>query len=158
MDVFVLLAVIIIPVISLLVFVGCGLQTAGGPQPTTGPFDVPVTLRIHGYHVGAGVTEIVVEFTADVGYMTRQTSVTLSHDEIVPDMSVEFPEFFLNDFNLTHPHDEGTVTCKCTVTFDGDQIDPDVEEASHEKIEGDPTPLFSLTRQPEGWDFFFDQP
>jgi len=41
MDGFVLLAVIIIPVISLLVFVGCGLTTTGGPQPTTGPFDVP---------------------------------------------------------------------------------------------------------------------
>ena len=157
MDPIVLLApLILLVIVSLLVFVGCGLSTEGIGDPLEPPYDTPVTLHIHGYHIGAGVKSIDVLFEANIensNLPKRTTKHHLTHDDIAPDMFVDFPETFINDFALVRLIETGTVTCQCLITYENEDVEQ--PEALHPKVEDEPVKEFSLTRNVEQPSNFF---
>ena len=136
---------ILLPIVLLLAFLGCGLQTAGSgilPEP---PFDTPVTLTIMPFeHIAAGVKSVEVMFTADVG-QHRTSALTLTPSDVKPGNQ-------FNDFNLVNLVEAGTVACKCLVTYEGG--DTDDAEAVHEKVSDEPLVEFKLARD-DHLDFFF---
>jgi hypothetical protein len=149
-----LIPVILFVIASLLVFVGCGLQSHGIGDPLQPPFDTAVTLHIQGYHIGAGVKTIDVVFAANIDDLpNRSTAHHLTHDDIAPDISVDFPETVINDFNLVRLIETGSVTCQCTVTYENE--DQQQEAAVHAKLEDEPVAVFELTRDVDTGDFFF---
>jgi hypothetical protein len=156
MDSFVpFIPLIVLPILLLFNFLGCGLPTSGSTGPLQPPFEMPVTLHIaDDPNIADGLWDIKVTFTftpTQLGLGVQNTVHLLAPDEITPNK-------IINDFNVAPLHEDGTVDCTCVITFGVfGEIDSYADgavavTANQDKVEGEPLPEFILTRV--GDDFF----
>lgn len=144
MDVFpYLVLLVLLPVVLLMVFLGCGLSTTGTTTAPEPPFNTPATLHILDIpNIGENVKTLKVFFKAEVvgidGEVTRETEHTRAHKDIDPDT-------FVNDFNLVSLYESGKVSCRCAFFMESSGL-INADEIDHEKVEHEPLPEFKLAR------------
>jgi hypothetical protein len=138
---------IILAIVSLLVFVGCGLSTGGA---TSLHPDTPATLHIANHaDIAAGLEELNVEFEFWPGepdyWGVQDWDDTFPAAQITPDQVI-------TSGTIVKLNMAGTVKCRCTITFlevpggiDTYQPIDSVAESQEKEADAEPVP-FTLAR------------
>ena len=137
-DWFVLLTpLVLLPIILLLVFLGCTLDRDGKAVPV-----------VFGYQsqLGTDVERFDAVTTAAFGFFNTVTRI----EEGMPQLLAAGEEHV--SFGTVSIDDEGDITCQCTITRKPteDEPDPDPEELdpiTKHKTEGEDPPSFKLVRK-----------